>query len=69
MHVNACQYYPTTDMFNSLFLVDEGLLSIIPAGIPIYFNIVETLVCEMVKRLCRASFCPGEVITVHQGTL
>ena len=32
LHTNACQYYPTTGMFNSLFWMDEGVLSIISAG-------------------------------------
>ena len=32
LNANACQYYLTTGMCNSLFLMDEGLLSIISAG-------------------------------------
>ena len=32
LHTNACQHYLTTGMRNSLFLMDEGLLSIVSAG-------------------------------------
>ena len=32
LHTNACQHDLTTDMCNSLFLMNKGLLSIISAG-------------------------------------
>ena len=43
LHTKACQHYLTTGMFNSLFLMDEGLLSTFSAGCGLLVKMLITL--------------------------